>query len=56
MAAGVWLDLGSGPATGNLLRKRVEARTMRETEMKATALREQHARGENINAKAHNPA
>ena len=47
-----WLDLGSDPATGERLRKRVEARTKRAAEMKATALRERHARGENITDKA----
>jgi integrase len=44
----VWLDLGSDSATGKRLRKRIEARTKREAEGKATALRERHARGENI--------
>jgi hypothetical protein len=47
-----WLDLGSDPATGKRLRRKVEARTKREAEMKATALHERHARGENINDKA----
>lgn len=45
----VWLDLGSDPLTGKRLRKRVEARTKREAEMKATALRERHGRGEDVN-------
>jgi len=44
----VWLDLGSDPATGKRLRKKVEAKTKRQAESKATALRERHARGENI--------
>jgi integrase len=48
----VWLNLGSDPATGKRLRKRVEARTKRAAESKATALRERHARGENIMDKA----
>lgn len=43
----VWLDLGSD-ATGRRLRKKVEAKTKRETESKAAVLRERHARGENI--------
>lgn len=37
---------------GKRLRKRVEARIKRETEIKAAALRERHARGENISDKA----
>jgi integrase len=44
----VWLDLGSDPGTGRRLRKKVEAKTKREAESKATALRERHARGENV--------
>jgi integrase len=47
-----WVTLGSDPATGKRLRKRVEARTMRAAHAKATALRERHARGENISDKA----
>jgi hypothetical protein len=47
-----WLDLGSDPATGQRLRKRVEAKTKRAAEMKATALRERHDRGENVLDKA----
>jgi integrase len=47
-----WINLGSDPATGKRLRKRVEARTKRAAEIKATALRERHARGENIADKA----
>lgn len=48
----VWLDLGDDLATGQRIRKRVEARTKRECEMKAAALRERHARGENVLDKA----
>lgn len=44
----VWLDLGSDPGTGKRLRKKVEAKTKRECDIKATALRERHARGENV--------
>jgi integrase len=44
----VWLDLGSDVATGRRLRKRVEARTKRDVEIKAAALRERHIRGENV--------
>lgn len=44
----VWLDLGSDPATGKRLRKKVEAKTKRLVESKATVLRERHERGENI--------
>jgi integrase len=46
-----WLDLGSDPATGQRIRKKVEGRTKRETEAKAQALRERHARGEHITEK-----
>jgi integrase len=48
----VWLDLGSDPGSGQRSRKRVEARTKREADMKAVALRERHARGENVTDKA----
>lgn len=44
----VWLDLGNDPATGKRLRKRVEARTKREAESKATTLRTRYERGENV--------
>jgi integrase len=44
----VWLDLGSDPETSQRIRKKVEAKTKREAEMKATAIRERHARGENV--------
>jgi integrase len=47
----VWLDLGSDPATGKRIRRKVEAKTKRAAEAKATALRERHARGENITDK-----
>jgi integrase len=47
-----WLRLGSDPATGKPIRRRVEAKTKRETEMKAKALRERHDRGENVLDKA----
>ena len=43
-----WLNLGSDPATGARIRKRVEAKTKRQAEMKAKALRERFERGENI--------
>jgi len=43
-----WLTLGNNPATGQRIRRKVEAKTKRETEMKAKALRERYARGENI--------
>jgi len=48
----VWLNFGSDPGSGQRIRRRVEARTKREAEMKAVALRERHARGENISDKA----
>jgi integrase len=44
----VWLDLGSDPATGQRIRKKVEAKTKREAESRATAIRERHTRGENV--------
>jgi integrase len=44
----MWLDLGSDPATGKRLRRKVEAKTKREAEMKAAAIRDRHARGENV--------
>lgn len=44
----VWLDLGIDMATGQRIRKRVEAKTKREAESKATVLRERHQRGEDI--------
>lgn len=44
----VWLTVGSDPASGKRRRKKVEAKTKREAEGKATALRERLARGENI--------
>ena len=47
----MWLDLGSDPATGQRIRKRVEAKTKRQAEMKAKELRERFERGENINDK-----
>jgi integrase len=47
----VWLNLGSDPMTGRRLRKRVEARTRREAESKATAMRERHQRGEDVTRK-----
>jgi integrase len=47
----VWLDLGVDMASGRRLRKRVEAKTKRGAESKATALRERHQRGEDINLK-----
>lgn len=43
-----WLDLGSDPATGQRIRRRVEAQTKRETEIKAAALRDRYQRGENV--------
>jgi integrase len=43
-----WIDLGSDPVSGKRLGKRVEARTKREAESKATMIRERHARGENV--------
>lgn len=46
----VWLDLGSDPATGRRIRKKVEAKTKRLAESKATALRERHQQGEDITA------
>jgi hypothetical protein len=48
----VWLDLGSDPVSGQRLRKKVEARTKREAESKATEVRERHTRGEDVHAKA----
>ena len=44
----MWLDLGSDPASGHRIRRRVEAKTKRDAEMKAKALRERFDRGENI--------
>jgi hypothetical protein len=44
----IWLDLGSDPETGQRIRKKVEAKTKREAEMKAIVIRERHARGENV--------
>lgn len=44
----VWLDLGNDTTSGKRLRKRVEARTKREAESKATVLRERYERGENV--------
>jgi len=41
-----WMDLGSDPATGQRIRKKVEAKTKRDAEAKA--IRERHARGENV--------
>jgi len=46
-----WLDLGADPATGQRIRKKVEAKTKRKAEMKATALLERYERGENITDK-----
>ena len=37
----VWLDLGSDPATGQRIRKKIEARTKRDADSKAVLLREQ---------------
>jgi integrase len=48
----VWLTLGSDPGSGQRIRKRVEAKTKRECEVKASALRERHARGETVTDKA----
>lgn len=47
-----WIHLGSDPTTGRRLRKKVEAKTKRQAEMKATALRDRHDRGENVLDKA----
>lgn len=47
-----WLNLGTDPASGKRMRKRVEAKTKRLAEMKAKDLRERFARGENILDKA----
>lgn len=47
----VWLDLGSDPATGRRLRKKVEAKTKRLCESKAAQLRERASMGEDITAK-----
>jgi integrase len=47
----VWLNLGSDPMTGRRIRKRVEARTKREAESKAAAMRERHQRGEDVTGK-----
>lgn len=47
----VWLDLGSDPATGRRIRKKVEAKTKRAAESKAMVLRERHQQGEDITAK-----
>lgn len=46
-----WLDLGINPASGQRIRKRVEAQTKRKAEAKATALRERHQRGEDVSSK-----
>lgn len=46
-----WLNLGSDPATGRRIRRRVEAKTKRQAEMKAKELRERFERGENITDK-----
>lgn len=48
----VWLDLGSDPVTGKRLRRKCEARTKREAEMKAKAMLERHQRGEDVTLKA----
>src|SRR5262245_26377881 len=47
----LWLDLGSDPATGRRIRKKVEAKTKRACESKAVELRERHQQGEDITAK-----
>jgi integrase len=47
----MWLDLGIDMASGRRIRKRVEAKTKREAESKATALRERHQRGEDVRRK-----
>lgn len=46
-----WVTLGSDPATGRRRRRKVEAKTKRAAETKATAIRERHARGENVTDK-----
>lgn len=43
-----WLDLGSDPATGQRIRKKVESKTKRACDAKAAALRERFERGENV--------
>jgi len=43
-----WLDLGVDPVSGQRIRKRVEAKTKRQTESKAVALKERFDRGEDI--------
>jgi hypothetical protein len=47
----MWLNLGVDPTTSRRMRKRVEARTKRQAESKATALRERFDRGEDIDEK-----
>jgi integrase len=47
----VWLDLGTDPASGQRIRKRVEAKTKQKAESKATALRERHQRGEDVSSR-----
>lgn len=47
----VWLDLGSDPATGRRIRKKVEAKTKRLAESKAAELRARYQQGEDISAK-----